>query len=106
MPGMLSKLYLMADNIGVYRGSSANLSGKGFASMTFKAHAISNSDFEHWVHEIKDSSSELNSDVYKQLVLPSENNPPASYTLRETDAFYRILMNTRKVQPSRGHDVW
>jgi cytochrome o ubiquinol oxidase subunit 2 len=106
MPGMLSKLYLTANEVGIFRGSSANLSGKGFARMTFKAHATSNEDFENWVNQVKSSSSELNSEVYKQLVMPSENNPPASYVLGESDFFYRILMSTRKPHPHRGHDVW
>ncbi len=106
MPGMLSKLYLTANEVGIFRGSSANLSGKGFARMTFLAHATSNADFENWVNQVKSSSSELNSEVYQQLVMPSENNPPTSFILEEGDFFYRILMNTRKVQPNRGHDVW
>ncbi len=106
MPGMVSKLYLTANEVGIFRGSSANLSGKGFARMTFKAHATSNEDFKNWVRNVQDSSGELNSEVYQQLVMPSENNPPASYFLKEGDFFYRILMNTRKIHPDRGHDVW
>ena len=41
MPGMKTLLHLIADEPGDYRGSSANLSGEGFAGMVFTAKAAS-----------------------------------------------------------------
>src|SRR6185295_5521790 len=48
MSGMRSELYLIANGLGQYRGSSANISGKGFASMTFTAESTSDADFASW----------------------------------------------------------
>src|SRR5690606_5831612 len=53
MSGMRSKLYLIANEEGEYRGSSANLSGKGFASMTFTARSSSNEYFDDWVRSVR-----------------------------------------------------
>lgn len=92
MPGMRSKLYLVADEIGTYRGVSANISGTGFAGMTFNAKATSQGDFDNWVSSVKSSAPPLTMDKYNQLVMPSENNPVATYTLSGTDLFDRILM--------------
>jgi cytochrome o ubiquinol oxidase subunit 2 len=46
MPGMSTQLHLMAGKAGSYNGKSANISGKGFAGMTFTAKAASNDDFQ------------------------------------------------------------
>lgn len=53
MSGMSTKLHLQADQPGDYRGSSANLSGAGFADMNFTAHASTQAAFDEWVHDIK-----------------------------------------------------
>lgn len=106
MPGMTSKLYLLANETGVFRGSSANYSGKGFSEMTFNAEATSSGDFDRWVGEVKKSSPGLNFEQYHQLALPSHHNLPASYRLEDGDFFYRIIKNTQKPHPERGHDVW
>ena len=106
MAGMTTKLYLQASEIGIFRGSSANFSGKGFSGMTFNAEATSPEDFESWIQAVKKSSPALNFEQYQQVAKPSQNNVPTTYTLEEGDLFERILMNSSKVQPNRGHDVW
>jgi cytochrome o ubiquinol oxidase subunit 2 len=45
MPGMSTHLHLMADKQGDYSGKSANISGRGFARMTFTARASSQHEF-------------------------------------------------------------
>jgi len=92
MPAMRSKLYLIADEIGSYRGVSANISGDGFAGMTFTAKASSEEEFNQWVQSVKQSPKVLNLDVYNQLLEPSEYVPPAYYMLTQADLFDRILM--------------
>jgi cytochrome o ubiquinol oxidase subunit 2 len=92
MPGMKSKLHLMADGIGIYRGSSANLSGTGFSGMTFVAKSSSEEDFEKWVQTVKESSSSLNMDEYKQLVKPSQYDPAAFFVLEQEGLFDWIIM--------------
>ncbi len=88
MPGMSSKLHLIADREGSFRGSSANLSGTGFSGMTFIAKSSSEADFNAWVESVKKSSS-LD---YDQLVEPSQYNPEAFYLLAEDGLYDQIVM--------------
>ncbi len=92
MPAMRSKLYLIANEVGSFRGVSANISGKGFAGMTFTAKASTEAEFEQWVGEVRSSSKELSWDSYRQLAKPSEYHPVEYYQLQEGDLFNRVLM--------------
>jgi cytochrome o ubiquinol oxidase subunit 2 len=92
MSGMRSKLHLIAHEAGDYRGSSANISGKGFSGMVFLAKASSQEEFEAWASSMQRSSQELTAGVYEQLVLPSENTPATFYVLKEDNLFDGIIM--------------
>ncbi|HET6872825.1 MAG TPA: cytochrome c oxidase subunit II [Sporolactobacillaceae bacterium] len=67
MPGMAMRLWLQADKEGVYIGKGGNFSGKGFASMSFKVHAVSQDNFNKWVSSVKSSSPKMTSATYKKL---------------------------------------
>ena len=92
MAGMNTKLHLIADRVGIFKGASANLSGKGFSGMTFVAEATSEEDFEAWVKKVKRSSPSLHFEDYLSLAKPSENVPAASFVLKEPDLYRRIVM--------------
>lgn len=92
MPGMSTKLHLIANEEGDFRGSSANLSGSGFAGMKFIAKASSQAAFYKWVESVKQSSNLLNLREYHELVEPSENNAVASYVLQKEDLYDWIVM--------------
>ena len=92
MPAMRTKLYLIANEIGSFRGSSANLSGTGFAGMTFMAKATSQEDFDSWVQSVKQSPQHLGTYEYNALLKPSEYNPVALYSLVQSDLFDQIVM--------------
>lgn len=92
MPKMKTALHLIADEVGDYRGASANLSGDGFAGMTFTARASTEENFQQWVKEAKQSSQSLNLETYNQLVLPSKNNPAMTYILKDDALFESIIM--------------
>lgn len=79
MSGMSTQLHLMATKPGDYKGSSANISGAGFAGMTFMTHATSQADFDSWVKVTASSSKQLTLDSYAELAKPSQNVAPASY---------------------------
>lgn len=79
MSGMSTQLHLMASSPGDYRGSSANISGEGFAGMTFNAHATSQADFDKWVADTQKSHNVMTIDTYNDLARQSKNVPPASY---------------------------
>jgi cytochrome o ubiquinol oxidase subunit 2 len=92
MSGMKSKLHLMANRAGTYSGSSANLSGEGFAGMTFTVKVSSEEEFEKWVDDVKASSSALTEEKYKKLVMPSQYDPVSTYQLQDTHLFDQIIM--------------
>jgi cytochrome o ubiquinol oxidase subunit 2 len=92
MSGMRTKLHLVADQEGDFRGCSANISGRGFSGMTFTAKASSQADFDHWVETIRRSSGQLNRPVYQQLAKPSEYHPVATYALQDEGLFDWIVM--------------
>jgi len=91
MPAMRTKLHLIADEVGTYRGLSTNISGKGFAGMTFNAKASSEAEFEQWVSEVKRSGKSLEFANYKQLVEPSEYVPVSYYSLPDRNLFDQIM---------------
>ena len=53
MAGMQTHLNVLADNTGEFRGFSSNYSGYGFSQMRFKAHSVTQADFEQWVSAVK-----------------------------------------------------
>lgn len=106
MPGMRTKLHLIADEVGEYRGSSANLSGKGFSGMTFMAKALSEEDFSNWVESMQKSPNELTLDAYNKLAKPSENHGNESYVLKADGLFDHIVMKYMMYTPGmKGVDV-
>ncbi len=91
MPAMRTKLHLIASQVGRYRGCSSNLSGKGFAGMTFAAVSSTQEDYESWVEQVR-GNEPLDSTSYERLAEPSEYNPVALYELGQDDLFDAIVM--------------
>lgn len=92
MPAMRTKLHLIANETGVFRGSSSNLSGDGFAGMVFSAIASSEEEFANWVEQVSQSSLSLSSEEYAQLKKPSSYVPKTDYASVENDLFDQIVM--------------
>jgi cytochrome o ubiquinol oxidase subunit 2 len=91
MPAMRSILHLFADKEGSFAGHSANISGKGFAGMTFETKASTEEDFNKWVETVKQSTKDLDYKEYLELLKPTMNDPPAFYNLKQDDLFELIL---------------
>lgn len=93
MPNMRTELYLIADQEGEYRGSSANLSGDGFAGMFFTAKASSEEDYEAWIDSIRHSkdAAGLDFDLYKEVARPSQYDPVSLYQLKDEQLFDNII---------------
>lgn len=53
MAGMQTHLHLLANETGIYRGFSSNYSGYGFSQMRFKAHSVTEQQFNEWVAAVK-----------------------------------------------------
>jgi cytochrome o ubiquinol oxidase subunit 2 len=90
MSGMSTQLHLMADTTGDFKGSSANISGTGFAQMAFMTHASTQADFSSWVQKAQ-AASGLDMTVYTKLAQPSTTTP-ASYSLKDVWLYDKILM--------------
>ncbi|GAC1371077.1 MAG: ubiquinol oxidase subunit II [Candidatus Saccharimonadales bacterium] len=91
MSGMRTNLSLLADAPGVFAGSSANLSGAGFAGMKFQARAVPPVEFDQWTAAAKASPIVLDREHYLALAAPSSNNPPAVYASPEYNLFDKII---------------
>lgn len=103
MAGMTTNLHLEADQIGSYHGSSANISGRGFAGMTFIAKASSRTDFQHWANDLSSSVNPLNLATYNALAKPSQNNAIAYYSLKDPGLYDNIVM--KYMMPGMGSSM-
>jgi cytochrome o ubiquinol oxidase subunit 2 len=91
MAGMETRLHLLADGPGTFRGRNMQYSGNGFANQYFDAHAMSNDDFEAWVAKAGQSSVRLDATAYEDLAKPSELHPVTTYAAFEPDLFATIV---------------
>lgn len=102
MPGMSAQLNLIADRTGSFHGSSANISGEGFAGMDFTARASTESDFGAWVRSAQHSPHRLSRQTYGQLAKPSQNNPVAYYSKPPSDLYDQIILKYIVPQTANG----
>jgi cytochrome o ubiquinol oxidase subunit 2 len=91
MPGMYSKLQLIANKQGTFSGSSANISGEGFADMFFKAKSTSETDFNLWVANMKKLSNNLDKNSYAELAKPTRNTQVKQYGWAQDGLFATII---------------
>ncbi|MDB5175976.1 MAG: Ubiquinol oxidase subunit 2 [Candidatus Saccharibacteria bacterium] len=101
MAGMETQLHLMATHKGDFRGSSANLSGEGFAGMKFIARASSKADFDSWVQKAKQSPTGLSQAEYTQLAKPSINTAPFTYGWEDASVYDTVI--TKYMGPDPAH---
>lgn len=93
MPGMETQLHLMADHGGRYEGSSANLSGKGFADMRFIAESVKDDGFSKWVASAKAAGvPTLDNREYTALALPATTVKTSMYSAVDDGLYDRIIM--------------
>lgn len=102
MSGMSTQLHLMADQPGEYRGSSANISGEGFADMVFTAKSSSQADFDAWVDQVKSSPDKLDMLAYQTLARPSTIEPSNPYASVESGLYDDIVEQFMSHSQSNG----
>lgn len=102
MPGMSTELHLNADKVGDYAGSSANISGSGFADMKFTARAVAANDFDNWTQTVKQTPHSLTANTYAQLVKPSRANPVTYYSGVQNNLYNDIVM--KFMMPMSGNN--
>ncbi len=92
MSGMATQTHLIANGIGQYRGSNAEINGAGFADMDFIARSVSQRDFADWVSTVKQSQNALTLETFNILSKPSQDNPRAYYSSTEDNLYTTIVM--------------
>ena len=100
MPGMDTQLHLMASKTGSFYGSSANISGSGFARMNFTAQSVSSADFNQWVRTAQTSSKQMNMSAYNALSQPSDSNPVALYSHVTAGLFINVVSKYMSQSPT------
>jgi len=91
MSGMVTRLHLLADHAGTYRGMSANYSGAGFSDMHFNVHAVPAEEFAQWVAAKRTAGPVLDAQSYAELAKPSQAVAPFTYHAVTSDLFKGIL---------------
>jgi len=91
MSGMVTRLHLLADHAGTYRGMSANYSGAGFSDMHFNVHAVPAEEFAQWVAATRTAGPVLDAQSYAELAKPSQAVAPFTYHAVTSDLFKGIL---------------
>lgn len=91
MPGMSTRLHLQADKQGRYYGSSANISGAGFADMHFTAVASNAEAFNAWVQSARRQPS-LTRSVYDKLAKPTRNTDVLTFS-HPADNIYSTIIS-------------
>jgi cytochrome o ubiquinol oxidase subunit 2 len=91
MPGMRTKLHLLADKAGIYTGRNFQFSGRGYSWMQFQVIATSPQKFDVWIDKIKRSSRKLNLAAFQKLERPSIETPTIYYAAVHPHLFEYII---------------
>jgi cytochrome o ubiquinol oxidase subunit 2 len=91
MAGMQTRLHLVADHPGTYRGISANFSGDGFSDMHFDAIATDQAGFAAWVQKVRASGAVLDGATFAKLQVASQDVPPAYFGSVNGDVFHDVV---------------
>lgn len=94
MPGMVTRLHLIANEAGDFKGIGASYSGEGFSHMKFTATALPDeASFKQWVTQVKASNETLQGfSDYQALAKPSINHPVSYYSSAPDGLFNQVVM--------------
>jgi cytochrome o ubiquinol oxidase subunit II len=94
MPGMTTRLNLLAAHPGDYPGLSANFSGDGFSDMHFVVHAVPAAEFATWLTQTREAAPALDADAYSHLARPAGDAQARVYGSVDPNLFERIASPT------------
>jgi cytochrome o ubiquinol oxidase subunit 2 len=94
MPGMATRLNLLADHPGDFPGLSSHFSGDGFSDMRFVVHALSAAEFSAWLARTRDQGTGLDADSYAQLARTGGAAPIQTYRSVDPKLFQHIMHET------------
>lgn len=102
MNGMSTKLHLMASEKGDFPGSSANISGKGFAKMRFTASSVSEGDYKEWVKETQ-TQKLLDWNNYEKIAEQTEDMAKYTYRINPNEKLYDKIIDKYMPHDMNGH---
>ncbi len=104
MSGMSTRLHLMAEKPGQYRGSSANISGENFADMNFIAEARTSEDYQAWTRSSLARSGRLDPDSYAVLAQKGTLKSPQYYGSVDDGLYDSIVNKYQHTHGAHAHD--
>ncbi|WP_348666408.1 ubiquinol oxidase subunit II [Arsenophonus symbiont of Ornithomya chloropus] len=116
MAGMQSKLHLIANKPGIYKGFSSSYSGHGFSDMKFNViTTINKKSFEKWIEKVKKSKKNINSiSQFNELAKPSYNVDVTYFSNVKANLYEDIIskfghthhiQNTHQIINSKQHSL-
>lgn len=91
MAGMQTKLHLIANEPGDYKGRSVSFSGDGFSDMKFIARATSDTEFEQWVASVKNAPNQLSAGSYSQLAKANHDEKRQYFSSVQSNLYHDII---------------
>jgi cytochrome o ubiquinol oxidase subunit II len=92
MAGMRSRLNLIADQVGIFRGLNTNFNGDGFSDMHFDVYVVDAAAMQQWVTRMQGGANHLTDATYHDLLKPSIGEKPQFFSGVSSDLFQRVLM--------------
>lgn len=91
MAGMRTKLHLIANEEGEFRGMSGNYSGHGFSKMNFVAKATSEQAFDRWVSQVRTAPISLDFETFKKVAQPSQGHAVVHFGGVQSNLFKSVI---------------
>ena len=117
MPGMTTKLNLIADELGKVEGENTQFNGDGFSEQKFMTNVVPRQQFDQWVKKVKGQGVALNEASYKILArrtrqskavadLQTDEMPEDAiyFTVDDKEFFDKILMRYMNHEPLGDED--
>ena len=102
MAGRQTRLHLMADKPGVYRGHNQQFSGRGYADMHFKAVSMTQVQFDDWIGRIKQSPDTLDLNRFEEVARPTAGYPVTYFSSVSSDLFNQVISKYRPMDKNSG----
>jgi cytochrome o ubiquinol oxidase subunit II len=102
MPGMTTKLHLIAARSGDYAGRNFQFSGRGYSWMRFTVAVRSKKQFDDWVAKVRGSHRRLTPATLAALERPSVDNSPRFYAAVPRHLFATIVHQSMAAERTTG----
>jgi cytochrome o ubiquinol oxidase subunit 2 len=102
MAGMQTRLHLMATEPGIYAGQNQQLSGRGYADMSFKAIAVSPDQFQMWIQRARQSPDKLDLARFEEIAKPSVGYAVTYFSPVRPHLFDHIISKYRPAHVNPG----